>query len=206
MMKMYFTKGQARGVNYFIRLQIVEGVIKMKNNEKNKVYIISGPAGVGKSTTSKELVKQLKQSAYVSGDDISHMHINGRLKPWESKEELALIWNNILSLTKNFISFGIDIVIDYVTFPEEAKWLSENLVNLDVEVKYIVLWTDNKTLINRDNMRQPEYRMGDRCLMLVDEFMESNLDKKHLFDTSNNICEISLVIDEIKENQKYKVI
>jgi nucleoside-triphosphatase THEP1 len=59
----------------------------MDNKEVNKVYIISGPAGVGKSTTSKEIVKTLKNSAYISGDYVSHMHVNGRKKPCESKEK-----------------------------------------------------------------------------------------------------------------------
>ncbi|WP_254865359.1 hypothetical protein [Solibacillus isronensis] len=54
----------------------------MNKKAANKVYIISGPAGVGKSTTSKELTKKFKNSAYISGDNISHMHINGRKNPW----------------------------------------------------------------------------------------------------------------------------
>ncbi|CAG7609536.1 hypothetical protein PAESOLCIP111_01180 [Paenibacillus solanacearum] len=66
------------------------------------VYILSGPAGAGKSTTSKALVRALKNSAYISGDYVSYMHVSGRQKPWESKGELSLIWNNILSLTQTF--------------------------------------------------------------------------------------------------------
>lgn len=171
-----------------------------------KIYIISGPAGVGKSTTSKELTKTLSRSAYISGDYISHMHVNGRKKPWESKKELSLIWNNILCLSKNFISFGNDVVVDYVTFPQEALWLSENLKDLNTEVVYAVLWSDNETLINRDKMRKPENRMGERCLILVNEFMESGLDKNHLIDTSKNSTQdIAKVINEIKNNPKYKI-
>lgn len=53
---------------------------------KNTVYIISGPAGVGKSTTSKKLVQTLSRSAYISGDDISHIPVNGRGKPWLDRD------------------------------------------------------------------------------------------------------------------------
>ncbi|MDA5109573.1 hypothetical protein O3V59_14500, partial [Brevibacillus thermoruber] len=80
----------------------------MKNNQVRTVYVLSGPAGVGKSTISKELTKKLNPSAYISGDYISHMHVNGRKKPWESKEELSLIWDNILCLTRNFLTYGVN--------------------------------------------------------------------------------------------------
>lgn len=102
----------------------------MESNESKRIYIISGSAGIGKSTTSEVLVKQLPRSAYISGDSVSHMHVNGRKKPWESKKEVSLIWNNICSLTRNFVSFGNDVVIDYVTFPKEAMRFKDNLKDL----------------------------------------------------------------------------
>ncbi|HLQ72285.1 MAG TPA: AAA family ATPase [Bacillota bacterium] len=176
----------------------------MNEQTVHKVYIVSGPAGVGKSTTSKELVKTLKNSAYISGDYISHMHVNGRQKPWESQKEVSLIWDNILSLTKNFLRYGNDVVIDYVTFPHEAKWVHDNLKKFNVEVNYVVLWTDVETLVNRDNLRKPEHRMGERCLILVDEFKASGLDEKHLFDTSDNIS-ISDAVNEVINNPAYQM-
>mgnify|MGYP002479701178 CR=1 FL=1 len=51
---------------------------------KRTIYVISGPAGVGKSTTSGELVHSLERGAYISGDDISHIPVKGREKPWLS--------------------------------------------------------------------------------------------------------------------------
>ena len=179
----------------------------MNNTSVNNVYIISGPAGVGKSTTSKELVKKLDCSAYISGDYISHMHVNGRKKPWESEEEISLIWSNILSLTKNFLKYGNDVVVDYVTFPQEAKWLNDKLKDLNVKVNYVVLWTDDDTLIKRDKMRKPENRMGERCLILAREFRESELDVKHFFDTNKYTPDdISNEINEIMNDTKYQII
>jgi Mg-chelatase subunit ChlI len=73
---------------------LAKGVLTMQT-----VYLVSGPAGVGKSTTSRALAKILPNSAYISGDVVSHMHMNGRKKPWESQSELSLIWQNIWRLT-----------------------------------------------------------------------------------------------------------
>lgn len=172
----------------------------------NQVYILSGPAGVGKSTTARELVKQFSNSAYISGDDVSHMHKNGREKPWESKEEIRLIWENILCLTKNFLRHGNDVVIDYVTFPHEAGWLRDNLKEFDTEVMYVVLWTNQETLMKRDSRRDAEYRMGERCLILMNEFLESGLDPKHFLDTSNDsVKDIPTRIKQIINGSNYKL-
>jgi hypothetical protein len=124
------------------------------------------------------------------------MHVSGRQKPWENKSELSLIWNNILSLTQNFVFNGIDVVIDYVTFPDEAYWLKDKLMELTENVVYVVLWTDHETLLKRDQLRLPEHQMGERCLILIKEFKKSGLNNKHLLDTSQkNVDAIHLVIE-----------
>ena len=156
----------------------------MTTEHARTVYLLSGPAGVGKSTTAIELVKSLSNSAYLSGDDISHMHINGRKKPWQSEQEHDLIWNNILQLTRNFIDHGCDVVIDYITFPKDAEWLKLLFDKSNVIIKYVVLWADEKTLVKRDALRDAEEQMGERCLILFHEFLNSRLDSKHLLHTS----------------------
>nr|WP_246000015.1 hypothetical protein [Ectobacillus antri] len=123
------------------------------------------------------------------------MHINGREKPWESEQEHVLIWHNISQLTRNFVTYGSNVVIDYVAFPDDARRLSENLKDLHIDVKYVVLWADKDTLMIRDNMRNEEQRMGKRSLILFDEFMDSGLDKKHLFNTSELTSKDDYVIE-----------
>jgi gluconate kinase len=168
------------------------------------VYLISGPAGVGKSTTSRKLVTSLQHSSYISGDVVSHMHVGGRQKPWESETELSLIWNNIFSLTTNFLDYGMDVVIDYVTFPKEARWLRDKLINRSVNVSYVVLWTDQETLLRRDQMRVPEHQMGERCLILMNEFVESGLNKRHILD-NNHDRPLEQLVELIQTDETFRI-
>ncbi|CAN7731299.1 AAA family ATPase [Paenibacillus sp. LjRoot153] len=170
------------------------------------VYLISGSAGVGKSTTSRELAKALPNSAYISGDAVSHMHVNGREKPWESRSELSLIWHNIWRLTANFIVHGVDVVVDYVTFPKEAVWLQNQLMALNANVVYVVLWTDKATLLQRDQMRLPQHQMGERCLILIDEFENSGLEPKHVLDTrQHHVEDLNEIVEDIRSNERYRL-
>jgi predicted kinase len=176
----------------------------VKQEQARTVYLLSGPAGVGKSTTSMELVNSLPDGAYLSGDVISHMHRNGREKPWESKREHDLIWQNILLLTRNFVRYGSDVVIDYIIFPKDAEWVRNQLRDLGVTIKYTVLWADKDTLVKRDAMRIEEERMGDRCLVLFDEFIHSGLNHNQLLHTSLlTPHDIQHVVREIKTDNRF---
>ena len=86
---------------------------------ENCVYIISGPPGVGKSTVSKELAYSFDKSAVIEGDMIYLMIKGGLVAPWEDNGfYVDLFWDNIISLTNNFIDRGITVVIEYVIFDD----------------------------------------------------------------------------------------
>ena len=61
------------------------------------LYIITGPAGVGKSTISKELAKSYNKSALIEGDDIYHQVIGGFVQAWKEGNHLKSV---LLSLKK----------------------------------------------------------------------------------------------------------
>lgn len=176
----------------------------MEQYNQKKVYIISGPSSVGKSTIAKSLAAQLSQSAYISGDLISRMHIGNQGHSRNTKRESVLIWYNILSLTKNFIMFNIDTIIDYVTFPNEAMWLYKHLKSLPVEISYTVLWTDQQTLLKRDKEKPKEQQRKERCLLMYNQFLDTNLDDKHYLDTTNYTSEeVSFITNEIMTNRTF---
>ncbi|MCU6713187.1 AAA family ATPase [Paenibacillus sp. J5C_2022] len=170
------------------------------------VYIISGPAGVGKSTTSKKLVEQLERSSYISGDDISHLPVNGRGKPWLCQETHNLTWINILSLVKNLIDYKFDVVIDYVTFPSEASWLLSELASENVRIIYVVFMVDHETIMLRDQSRDHKIQMGERSVILLNEFKEALTNDKHILNTQEySVDQIDEVIHEIMNNRRFLI-
>ena len=46
----------------------------------SKLYLITGPAGVGKSTVSKAIAESLEKSVLLEGDEVYH-HVVGSYVP-----------------------------------------------------------------------------------------------------------------------------
>ena len=67
----------------------------------NKLYIITGPAGVGKSTVSKLLASKLEKSVLIEGDDIYNQFVGGRISPWKENAPIEIFWNNCIFLINN---------------------------------------------------------------------------------------------------------
>ena len=171
-----------------------------------KIYIISGPAGVGKTTTAKKLATQFDHSAYIEGDLINHMVVGGYLPPWESEELLVLTWENIADLSINFIRGKKNVVIDYVADPEEIKRFSQKVraIVKDIEIIYVILWVDRDELLRRDALRIKEYQMGARCLELMEEFESKGIDERFFCNTTNlDPVDLNEILLEIKTNPKF---
>lgn len=56
------------------------------------LYIITGPAGVGKSTVSSQVASGLKKSALIEGDDIYGQVVGGYVSPWKENNHLSIFW------------------------------------------------------------------------------------------------------------------
>lgn len=168
-----------------------------------RIYIISGPAGVGKSTTAKRLAESFERSAYIEGDVINHMVIGGYLPPWESEASLALVWKNIADLSINFIQDDKDVVVDYVAFPEEIELFVQRVRTTcpEAEIVYVVLWVSPDELLKRDALRIREHQMGERCLELIKEFEAAKVAERYIYNTTNlEPTDVDRMIKEIKQN------
>ena len=151
---------------------------------ENCVYIISGPPGVGKSTVSKELAYSFDKSAVIEGDLIYLMIKGGIVSPWEDEGYyMDLFWDNIISLTNNFITRGISVVIEYVIFEYQLNKIASFLKEKQIGLKYCVLMAEEKTLKDRDGSRKEIKRVGNLSIQARSEFLAKNIKKNHLLFT-----------------------
>lgn len=163
------------------------------------IYIITGPAGVGKSTVSKEVAKRFNSSSYIEGDFVYHMVIGGYVNPWDdSGEYMNLLWKNIADISLNFLEKNITTVIDYIVFPEHLKKLRVLLDRENLKVKYIVLFSREDELLKRDGERIPENRMGKRVLELLNEFRRLQIESRYTIDTTEMCVDniVDIIINE----------
>lgn len=150
---------------------------------KNKLYILTGPAGVGKSTISEKIANKLEKSVLIEGDVIYNFFVGGRIRPWYKDAPLDLFWKNVNYLIKSYLENRYDVVFNYIISPQKYEELKNEFK--DYKIIFKVLLTDEKTLIERDNERIPENRMGNRAIELLRNFKNYKYVKENILDTTN---------------------
>lgn len=69
------------------------------------------------------------------------------------------------------------------------------------KIKFVCLLTTEEDLIKRDKERSKNCQMGNRCLILLNNFKNKNFDSANLLNTHN--LSILEVVDEIEKEDKY---
>jgi len=147
-----------------------------------RLFLLTGPAGVGKSTISKLLAENLDKSCLIEGDDVYHLVVGGYVSPWKEGNQLNLFWKNSLSLIKNCLKEGFDVVFNYILNKEQVSEIKKEFP--DIEIKFVVLLVDEKTIVERDKLRPLDCQMGERSLVLLKEMLNENFDEKNILNTS----------------------
>ena len=165
----------------------------------SKLYVITGPAGVGKSTVSYELAKRSNKSALIEGDDIYNQVVGGYIHAWKEGNHLQLFLDICFDMIEKYLSHGYDVVFNYIITPDIVKKIKEKFSSY--ETKFVVLLTDENTLLKRDGQRSIDCQMKERCIILLNEFKNHNYDKKNILDTTN--LSVLDVIQTIENDSSY---
>ena len=147
------------------------------------LYIITGPAGVGKSTVSRKLAQNLSKSALIEADDIYHQIISGYIPAWKENNHLQTFWKICLNIIKVYLEDGYNVVFNYIVTPENLELLKTQFK--EYSIKFVVLLVDKSTLLLRDKERPKNCQMNKRCITLLHNFKNKNYDAKNILDTTN---------------------
>lgn len=147
------------------------------------LYIITGPAGVGKTSVSTKLANNLEKSVLIEGDSIYSQVISSYVSAWKEGNHLEVFWKVCLDMIQTYLSYDYDVIFNYIITPSILEQIQNKFAN--IETKFVLLLTDEETLLRRDNLRSNECQMKERCLVLLNSFKEKNFDSKYILDNSN---------------------
>lgn len=164
-----------------------------------KLYLITGPAGVGKSTVSKVIAENMKKSALIEGDEIYHFVKGGYISPWLEGNHLDIFWKNSISIIKNFLNDGYDVVFNYIIGKDKLDLIMNNIP--EFEIRFVVLMVNEETIVKRDKERPLDWQMGERSLELLKDFKNANYDENFILDTSK--LNIEKTVKKIQTEKRF---
>ncbi|MBQ4271568.1 MAG: AAA family ATPase [Clostridiales bacterium] len=165
------------------------------------LYVITGPAGAGKSTVSKKIAEASARSALIEGDDLYGQIVGGYVDPWKEGNYLDTFWRLSLSSIRVYLEDGFDVVFNYIISPQQLDMIKAEFK--DTKIRFAVLMMDEKTVLERDSRRPEEYQMKERCIVLLNEFKEHHYKGDHILDTSDLTVEET--VSRIMEDPRFVV-
>lgn len=165
----------------------------------SNLYIITGPAGVGKSTISKRIAESKKKSVLIDGDDIYHQVIGGYVQAWKEGNHLDVFWKVCTNTIRTYLENGYDVIFNYIVTSTPLKQMYEEFK--DYYIKFIVLLVDEKTLLLRDKERPEDCQMKERCIVLLNSFKNKNYNAQSILDITN--LSVNETIDIIENDNRF---
>ena len=163
------------------------------------LYIITGPAGVGKSTISKEIAKNKTKSALIEGDEIYYQVVGGYVPAWKEGNHLDTFWKVCINTMNTYLEDGYDVVFNYIVTPTPLQIMKKEFENYSI--KFVVLLVDETTLLSRDKERPEDCQMKDRCITLLNNFKNNNYNNQNILDTTN--LSIDETVDIIENDNRF---
>ena len=166
------------------------------------LYIITGPAGVGKTTVSKKLAENKEKSALIEGDDIYNQVIGGRISPWKEGNHLNIFWKICLNTIDTYLTNGFDVIFNYIVTPDDLRNIKDNFKNYSI--KFAILISDEETLLKRDKLRPIDCQMGTRCTVLLESFKKKYEDFDQLVTRNHKVVDRNYSVISQMQIEKIK--
>ena len=163
------------------------------------LYVITGPAGVGKSTISRRIAESKNNSVLIEGDDIYHQVVGGYVQAWKEGNHLDTFWKVCLSSIETYLEDGYDVIFNYIVNPENVEIIKDKFKNYNI--RFVVLVVDKKTLLLRDSKRPEDCQMKERCIVLLNSLKNKNYNTQSILNTKN--LSVNETIDIIENDNRF---
>lgn len=167
----------------------------------SNLYVITGPAGVGKSTISKKIAQSKTKSVLIEGDEIYAQVIGGYVSAWKEGNHLEVFWTICLDMIDTYLSAGYDVIFNYIVTLSSYNKIKERFKKYIT--KFIVLIVDEETILRRDKQRPLDCQMNERCIVLLNNFKTTDYGKDYFLDTTN--LSIQETVDVIENTNKFLI-
>lgn len=165
------------------------------------LYIITGPAGVGKSTISKTIANKMEKSVLIEGDEIYHQVIGGYISAWKEGNHLDIFWKICIDMINTYLENQYDVIFNYIVNPDNLEMLKHTFINYNI--RFVVLITNEDEILKRDALRTQDCQMKNRCIELLENFKRKDFDKRFYLDSTN--LTIEETSKEIEDNNQYLI-
>ena len=98
------------------------------------ILLLNGSINAGKTTISKQIVRMLPRTAHVEVDDLREF-----IRFMPLLESIPLSLANTVAVTRNFVAFGLNVVISCPLRQEDYGYLVRELTPLGVPIHTVTL-------------------------------------------------------------------
>jgi adenylate kinase family enzyme len=174
-------------------LHVVRSPKELKKIHVNKVLILTGPGGAGKTTIAEMFAKQCG-FVLIDGDDLdTEFFPDGNQWLPENSEKLRLAHDKILAEAKTLFNQGKSVVVDYIIFGRYLEFFEKFKTTFGNSLEIKVLFPSHEECIKRDGERKSWHTGVDRITAVRTEFasIKDELGVENFIDTSGETPEIT---------------
>jgi predicted kinase len=162
------------------------------------IIVVSGPAGVGKSTVSRLLAAAFDPSVHLQADDLMASVVNGWVDPAvpEAHRQNEAVGAALAVAAMSFAHDGYTTVVDGYLFPDGVAELAEACRGRHLSCHYVVLAANAETCWTRASAR-PKGRWPlepEPVAQVYARFANCGVEKTHVIDATPNADKVVSVV------------
>ncbi len=113
------------------------------------IILLSGSINAGKTTVSKQIVRLLPRTAHVEVDSLREFIA------WMTlAEAIPLNLQNAAAVTRNFVAYGLNVVLSYPLTQDDYDYLVRELAPLGVPIHCVTLNPDPAVVLTNRGTRE----------------------------------------------------